>query len=679
MGEHSVAKRGQDDRLSVAGVCIFLAALVWLAFGQTVHHAFINYDDDAYVYKNFVVRAGLTRRGILWAFTFGEIGHWHPVTWFSHMLDCQIWGLRAGGHHLTNVLLHAAAAILLFLALKQMTGTLWRSACVASFFAIHPQRVESVAWIAERKDVLSGVFFMLTILAYVRYVRKSPSLGGYALVVILFALGLMSKGMLVTLPFVLLLLDYWPLRRFTPEMLESIWHSENRARLRRLIVEKIPLFLLSIASCVMTSLSPERIAPALQMSLPSRIENVIVSYVIYVKQMLYPVGLEIPYFNPPGGFPLWQVGLALALLLGVSAGAFVFRKRRPYLIVGWLWYLGMMAPVIGLVQISYYARADRYTYLPHIGLYMMAIWGGAELFGRSRAGRYVLSVAALVMIAALVLRTQAQASFWRDSETLWTHVLMENPNNQVAHNNLGLVLADKGEIQTAIMHFEKALEIQPMYADAYNNIGTALSRTGQTREAIVQYKKALALWSDQPQMQNNLGTALAQNGQLTEAIPHFRKAIQLKPDFADAYGNLGHALLLEGQTDEALPQFLKALEINPDSVHAHKEMAEALLRKGRASEAIAHYRKILELGGDDADVRFNLAGALAATARWKKRSRIIAMSSACSPTRLCRGQPWPGFWRPRRRRNGAMAPQPLFWQKKVSHARQIQTPDSSTR
>ena len=604
--------------MSVAGVCIFLAALVWLAFGQTIHHAFINYDDDAYVYQNFVVRAGLTRRGILWAFTFGEIGHWHPVTWFSHMLDCQIWGLRAGGHHLTNVLLHAAAAILLFLALKQMTGTLWRSACVASFFAIHPQRVESVAWIAERKDVLSGVFFMLTILAYVRYVRKSPSLGGYALVVILFALGLMSKGMLVTLPFVLLLLDYWPLRRFTPEMLESIWHSENRARLRRLIVEKIPLFLLSVASCVMTSLSPERIAPALQMSLPSRIENVIVSYVIYVKQMLYPVGLEIPYFNPPGGFPLWQVGLALALLLGVSAGAFVFRKRHPYLIVGWLWYLGMMAPVIGLVQISYYARADRYTYLPHIGLYMMAIWGGAELFGRSRAGRYVLSVAALVMIAALLLRTQAQASFWRDSETLWTHVLMENPNNQVAHNNLGLVLADKGEIETAIMHFEKALEIQPMYADAYNNIGTALSRTGQTREAIVQYKKALALWSDQPQMQNNLGTALAQNGQLTEAIPHFRKAIQLKPDFADAYGNLGHALLLEGQTDEALPQFLKALEINPDSVQAHKEIAEALLRKGRASEAIAHYRKILELGGDDADVRFNLAGALAATARWEE-------------------------------------------------------------
>ena len=496
MTRHPEAKPGQSDRFAVVGVCIFLAILVWLAFGQTLHHAFVNYDDDAYVYQNLSVLQGLTRRGILWAFTFGEIGHWHPITWFSHMLDCQIWGLRAGGHHLTNVLLHATATVLLFLALRQMTGALWRSAFVAAFFAIHPQRVESVAWIAERKDVLSGVFFMLTILAYVRYARKPSSRGSYALVVVLFALGLMSKGMLVTLPFVLLLLDYWPLRRLTPETLESIWQPESRARVWRLVAEKIPLFLLAAASCVMTSLSPERIPPALQMSLPSRIENVIVSYVIYVKQMLWPVGLELPYFNPPGGFPLWQVGLALALLLGVSIGVLLSWKTRPYLIVGWLWYLGMMAPVIGLVQISYYTRADRYTYLPQIGLYVMAVWGGAELLGRSRAGRYGLSVAALLLLAALLRCTQTQASYWHDSETLWTHVLKENPRNHVALNNLGLVLAGNGQIEAALTHFERALEIQPMYADAYNNIGTALSHTGRTREAIVQYQKALDLGPD---------------------------------------------------------------------------------------------------------------------------------------------------------------------------------------
>ncbi len=646
MAEYSEANKGVDDRSSVGGVCFFLAALVWLAFGQTIRHAFVNYDDDVYVYQNPYVLAGLTRRGIGWAFAYGRIGHWHPLTWFSHMLDCQLWDLRAGGHHLTNVLLHAAAAILLFLALKQMTsgpgrtGSIWRSAVVATIFAIHPQRVESVAWIAERKDVLSGAFFMLTILAYVRYVRKAPSVAGYAPVAILFALGLMSKGVLVTLPFVLLLLDYWPLRRITPEILPAIRRPENRAKVWCLLREKIPLFLLSAASCLMTSLSPERIAPALQMSLRARVENVIVSDVIYIKQMLYPVGLELPYFNPPGGFPLWQVGGALALLLAVSIGVFVFRKTHPYLIVGWLWYLGMMAPVIGLVQISYYVRADRYTYLPHIGLYIMAIWGGAALLGRVRAGRYILGGVALLLIAALLSRTRAQTSYWNDSATLWTHVLQVNPENHVAHSNLGLVLAENGQIESAITHFEKALEIQPLYADAYNNMGTALSRTGRTREAIAQYRKALALDAEHPQMQNNLGIALAQNGQVSEALPHFRKAIELKPDFAAAYSNFGHALSLQGRIDEALPQFLKALEITPNSILAHKEVAVALLRIGQPSEAVTHYRKVLELGGDAADVRFNLAAAYAEIgdfdAAFETATRALEQARANGDDRLAR-------------------------------------------
>ena len=607
--------RLRDDGAAVAGVCIFFAAIVWLAFGQTLRHGFVNYDDDLYVYQNLEVTAGLTRRGILWAFTFAGIGHWHPVTWFSHMLDCRVWGLRAGGHHLTNVLLHAAAAILLFLALKQMTGALWRSALVAALFAIHPQRVESVAWIAERKDVLSGFFFMATILAYVRYVRKPPSIARYALVVILFALGLMSKGMLVTLPFVLLLLDYWPLGRLKPEVIKSMRRPENRALVLRLVAEKIPLFVLSAASCVATSLSPEKIAPAFQMSLPLRIENAVVSYVIYIKQMLYPAGLTLPYFNPPGGFPLSEVIIALALLIALSIGALAFWKTRPYLIVGWLWYLGMMAPVIGLVQISYYARADRYTYLPQIGLFLLGTWLVAELFRRWRRGREILTVAALLLITVLTMRTRAQTSYWHDSETLWRYVLSQSPNNYVACNNLGLVLDHNGQVEAAITQYERALQIQPAYAETHNNLGNALCRVGRVREAIAHYQQALELVPGLPQVHNNLGTALGQNGRLAEAMTQFQKALEINPDFAGAHSNLGYALLMTGKVEEALREFLKALEIKPDSAETHKHIADLYLKQGRATDAIAHYRKVLEIRPDDAEARLALAGALAERGR----------------------------------------------------------------
>ena len=365
----------RDDSFAILAVGLFLVIIVWVVFGQTIRHGFINYDDGMYVYQNPRRSCRTYPKGIRWAFTFAEIGHWHPVTWFSHMLDSSIWGRRAGGHHLTSVLLHMATAILLFLALKQMTGALWRSAAVAAFFAIHPQRVESVAWIAERKDVLSGLFFVATILAYLRYAAR-PGLGRYAVVAIFFALGLMSKGMLVTLPLVLLLLDYWPLARFKSDSPEAKQHARN---LLRLVGEKIPLLILSVASCVTTRLSPEKIPPVFQMPLFSRIENAVVSYVIYIKQMFYPVGLELPYFNPPAGFPAWEVIICLVLLAGNFRCRVSCRKRCPYLIVGWLWYLVMMLPVIGLVQISYYARADRYTYLPHIGLYLLIVWGAVDL------------------------------------------------------------------------------------------------------------------------------------------------------------------------------------------------------------------------------------------------------------------------------------------------------------
>ena len=599
--------RLDHDGFVVAGVCIFLAIIVWLVFGQTLQHEFLNYDDDAYVYRNPNVMAGLTRRGIMWAFTFAEIGHWHPMTWFSHMLDCRLWGLQAGGHHLSNVLLHATAAILLFLTWKQMTGALWRSACVAALFAVHPQRVESVAWIAERKDVLSGVFFMATILAHARYVSK-PSFIRYALIVVLFAFGLMSKGMLVTLPFLLLLLDFWPLQRL--KISKSIWQPEERTMVRRLVAEKIPLFMLSAASCVATNLSPEKIAPALQLSVPSRIGNALVSYVLYIKQMFYPAGLALPYFNPPGGFPLWQEGAALALLLGFSLGALALWKTRPWLTVGWFWYLGMMAPVIGLVQISYYARADRYTYLPHIGLYLLATWSAAELPHGYRHRRKILTATALVVIAALTMSAHVQASYWHDSERLWRHVLDTAPNNYVAHTNLGLALNQDGQVEAAIAEYQAALQIQSAHPATYNNLGNAFLQLERTQDAIAHYQKALDIEPGFFQAHNNMGIALGQNGQLAEAIIHFQKALEIAPTYADAHSNLGSALLLSGKLDMALPEFLKALEIRPNSAEDHKQLADLLLKQGRAADAIAHYRKALEIKPDDAETLRRLADAL---------------------------------------------------------------------
>lgn len=582
-----------------------------MAFGRTIRHGFLNYDDNIYIYQNLTVLAGLTRRGFLWAFTFAEIGHWHPLTWVSHMLDCSLFGLRAGGHHLTNVVLHGTAVILLFLALKEMTGAFWRSAFVAVLFAIHPQRVESVAWIAERKDVLSGVFFMATLLAYLRYLRRPPSLARYALVLILFALGLMSKGMLVTLPFVLLLLDYWPLGRVTPEVLRGIRLSENRTIVWRLVWEKVPLFVLSVGSCIATRLSPEVIAPGLQMTLPARIENAVVSYFIYLKQMFWPVDLTLPYFNPPGGFPLSQVIGALVILLGVSAFAIWSWRTRPYLTVGWLWYVGMMAPVIGLVQISYYARADRYTYLPQIGVYLWLIWGAAEWVRGWRYRREISAVAAFLLIAVLLRQTQAQTSFWRDSETLWQHALRTAPDNYVAHTNMGLVLQEKGDPVAAIAQYETALRIQPAYAETHNNFGNALCETGRVREAIVQYQEALALVPDLSQVHNNLGTAFGQNGQTAEAIAQFEKALEISPKFAAAHGNLGYALLLAGRVDEAQHHLLKALELRPGSAEIHKRVAETFLKQRRPADAVAHYRKALEIKPDDAEARLGLASALA--------------------------------------------------------------------
>jgi tetratricopeptide (TPR) repeat protein len=609
---------GLNDRWMVSGICIFLAAITFAVFGQTLGYDFVNYDDNYHVYDNPAVISGLTLKSISWAFTFNHSDYWHPLDFLSHMLDCQLYGLAPAGHHLTNVLLHATVAILLFLVLREMTGALWRSAFVAAVFAIHPLRVESVAWVSERKDMLHGVFFMLTIGAYVRYVRRPWSFARYGLVVLLFALGLMSKPTLMTLPFVLLLLDYWPLKRFAPLAAAGDASRTNSAGWRsyrpvfiRMVAEKLPLFMLAAASCVQAAIGN---IPAFEASksLPRalQISNALVSYVAYIWQMVCPVKLAVVYPFPVEGLPLGEVVGAVILLVFISAVLFILRQRHPCYLVGWLWYLGMLTPMIGFIQAGSIARADRYTYLPQIGLYLLLTWAAADLCAGWRHRRVMLAGCATVILVALIFCARAQTSYWRDSESLWTHALACTSGHSTAHNNLGDALDKKGRFDEAISQFQEAIRLKQNYAEAYNNLGTALDKKGRLDEAISQFQEAIRFKPDYTEAYNNLGTALARNGRLDEAISQFQEAIRLKPEYADACYNLGIALDGKGRFDEAISQFQEAIRLRPDYAEAYNHLGIVLARKGRLDEAISQYQEAIRLKPDSAQARSNLGIAL---------------------------------------------------------------------
>lgn len=596
-------------------ICVFLALITWAVFGPTLGYDFVNYDDDEYVYANSAITKGLTLKGVAWAFTHIHSSNWHPLTTISHMLDCQIYGLQPWGHHLTNVVLHGTAAIFLFLALRRMTGgasrtgDIWRSAFVATVFAIHPLRVESVAWVAERKDVLSGVFFSLTLWAYARYATGSQrSLRRYTTVVVFFAVGLMCKPTLVTLPLVLLLLDYWPLRRMSaPDS-----GRNYLVDLRRLVREKIPLCALSVASCVVTVLvQRESLETIDKFPFAERLGNAAVSYVAYLGQMFYPVRLAVFYPHPVGSLILWEALLALLVLLLISAACFRWRKKYPFLLIGWLWYLGMLVPMIGIIQVGGQARADRYTYLPQIGLYILAAWGGAELFNKWRHGRAILTVTSMLLITALVIRTRIQASYWHDCETLWSHALAVTSKNYLAHYNLGSAFLKKGELDKAIAHFQESIEIKPDYVEAYGNLGLAHLQKREPDEAIRYFSKALERSPDLADLHNNFGNALAQKAQPKEAIAHYEKALQIKPDYADVHNNFGSALMQMGQVDEAIFHFRKALEIKPEMAEVHNNLGLALRQTGQPDKAIAHFLKAAELRPDDPEVLDTLAATYA--------------------------------------------------------------------
>lgn len=492
------AERVKSSGLVLA-ICAGLAGLIWFVFGETRHYPFVNFDDPEYVYEVPEINHGLTIHGLKWAFSHLPSPNWYPLVNISHMIEAEFFGMNAGPYHLTNVCLHAVTAILLFLVLRSAAGQPWASAFVAALFAIHPLRVESVVWIIERKDVLSGVFFVLTLGAYVRYVRKA-TVSRYALMSILFGCGLMSKPMLVTLPLVLLLFDYWPLRRKLHE--KEGWI--------KLILEKVPLLALSLGSALITVWGGSRFRVAANdVDFVGRLTNAIVGYVIYIWQMIWPAKLAVFYPHPGNQLPVWQVLLAAVILLAITALAWRLRNEKPYLLVGWLWYVVMMLPVMGLVQVNLQAHADRYTYLPQIGLYIAITWMVADLSLGWFARRQMLTATAAILIFSLAWVARGQARTWRDSETLWRHAIAVTQGNYLAHASLADLLLRRGNIDEAMEHCRQALRIHPADADAENNLGLALLQKGEAREAIGHFNRCLEINPDHMNGQANLAWILA--------------------------------------------------------------------------------------------------------------------------------------------------------------------------
>jgi len=576
-------------------------ALYWPA----THCAFVNYDDQVYVTQNVHVQPGLTWAGIKWVFIHPVDVNWHPLTLVSHMLDCQLYGLNPWGHHLTNVLLHAFNTALVFLLLRKLTGAVWRSVAVAAFFGWHPVHVESVAWIAERKDVLSTCFGLLTLVFYARYARsptanRKSQIVNYSLAFFFLAAGLLSKAMLVTWPFVMLLLDYWPLGRFK---IANLW---------RLVWEKIPFFGLVAAASAVTFLVQAHggaVQSTDSVPLGARAGNALISYCRYLGKLFWPTKLAVIY--PHSGYwPLVAVLLAGLLLIGLSVFVFMQRRRYPYLLTGWLWYLGTLVPVIGLVQVGSQAMADRYTYIPSLGALIVIVWGVCEL---TRHWRYQAAGLSAGCAAAMVLcmgLTRQQLGYWQDSEALFRHTIAVTENNDLAHTNLGDALIGKGQIDGAFSEYQEVVRLTPGYAPAHYNLGIVFDKLGRTDEAIREYQEAVRLDPNHADAHNNLGIEFLNQNRNDEAADQFQAAIRLKPDSAKVHNDLGIIFNKQGQVDEAVQQFQEAVRLQPDLAEAYNNLGFVLVEKGRIDEAIRQYQISLRLKPDYALAQNNIAQAL---------------------------------------------------------------------
>jgi len=642
------AKSGHQDKaehrpypVSAKTVLLVAAALIAVSlyiYAPVLHYGFLSYDDSPYVTDNAQVRRGLTGPGVLWAFTTGHASNWHPVTWLSHMLDVQIFGMNAGGHHFTNLLLHIANSLLLFGLLYRITGAWRRSALVAMLFAAHPLHVESVAWVAERKDVLSTLFWMLTMWAYVGYVKK-PRIGRYLAVIAVFALGLMSKPMLVTLPLVLLLFDVWPLNRVRFEAgQKQIWI--------RMCREKIPLFSLVAASSIATILAQSR-GGAVQSfeaaSIYQRASNALISYVAYLGQMLWP--RDLAAFYPYRPLSLWLAAAGALGLIAVSVLVIRFSRSRSFLFVGWFWYVITLVPVIGLIQVGGQARADRYTYIPLIGVFIIAAWGIPLIFERWRHHGIALQAAACILVCALAVGARSQVRYWESELALWEHTVQATADNYFARTNLGFALLDGGDLQAgieqynealrinpnsaetrnalgtalfnqgksdeAMEEFSRAIQIRPEFADAYSNRGMVLAGRGNMEAAFSEFQKALELDPDNPRIQYNFGFTLVNQGRPDEAISYFRKAVELKPDYAEAFFQMGNIFVGKEMLSEAEAEYNRAIRIRPEYEDAHNNLGIILERQNRINEAIIHFREALRINPNSIRAKENLNRVLA--------------------------------------------------------------------
>jgi len=588
--------------LALATLAMYLPAL---------YHGFVEYDDQQYVTDNPRVQAGLTWTGLVWAFGF-HAGNWHPLAWLSHMLDCQLYGASAGGHHLTSVLLHVASTLLLFSVLNRMTNAMWRSAAVAALFAWHPLHVESVAWVAERKDVLCAFFWMLTLWFYVRHAAQ-PSVTRYLCALGSFVLCLMSKPMGVTLPFVLLLLDYWPLKRVTGDG----WRV---ASVRRLIWEKVPFLALSAIACVLT-LRAQEIAIVSTAGLPvsQRVAHALAACNHYLAAMFVPTNLAV-YYPYQIQLPALTFGCAVIVLGLTTVLAITNMRRRPWLMVGWLWFLGTLVPVIGLVQVGDQAWADRYTYLPLIGLFVAIVWFACEII----KSRLVLQSASVIVAVGLITAASVQLGYWQNTRTLFEHADKVTQRNYMAVTILGSLLAKEHKYDKAMEYYQTALRYSPTFPEAHFFLGNALDEQGKLDEAIAEYQKALWFRPTQEQTHIFMGMALAKQKKYDEAMAHYTAALKLNPDSAVAQNNLARLLHTQGRFDEAIAHYNAALDIDPKLALAHNNLGILLIQKGGLTEGTIRLREAMRLDPTNPETRLNLAFALNQQQQWPEAAELFS-------------------------------------------------------
>ena len=592
-------------------ICLFLVVSILCVYWQARNFSFVNYDDRQYITQNHYVQAGLTLESIRWSFIAAHASNWHPLTWLSHMLDCQIYGMNPGHHHMTNVLFHMLNALLLFFIFKRISGSLWKSAFVAAMFALHPLHVESVAWVAERKDVLSTFLFMLTLWSYAGYVEGSR-LDKYLLLILFYILGLMAKPMLVTLPFVLLLLDYWPLKRFQLKSSDNKNQGIPKLFDFGLIWEKIPLFLLSFASSVVTYLvqkSSGAVNSLAAIPLHVRITNALVSYAGYFGKMLWPHNLAVLYPYPKS-IALWKIAVAGILLTMISVFVFRLLRSKPYLAVGWLWYLGTLVPVIGIVQVGSQAMADRYTYIPLIGIFVMIAWGIDGTVLKWRFRKIGFSVLSTVIVAVFMVVSWLQVGYWSDSVTLFEHAINVTGDNSTAQLNLGEALAERNKIDDAVKHYYKSLKIKSDQIAPHLNLGVTFREKGDLDLSMNHFLAALQLKPDCAAAHYELGETLERKGEISRAVKHYLEAIKIRPGYAKVYNKLGVILASQNKVEASISCFSKALQINPRYAGAHYNLGKVFFNRNDIEKAIFHYKKALQFNPDMTQALNNLSWIL---------------------------------------------------------------------